>query len=121
MNAVVSEFNGSQFIRFIIHLILPYMRQPHCIPSLLLHFLAYLLSQTIFSTIAQGSFNLGGMVIVFTLLYISKSSLKASDYAIIKCFPESNFGLNICDPVDRRTIVCGMLRIVKYLSTDLSA
>ncbi len=37
----------------------------------------------------------------------------------IKCFSKSNFRLDICDPGDRAVIVRCMLKILKYIESDM--
>jgi len=46
------------------------------------------------------------------------STLTSEDYAVLKCFPESNFGLDICVPAERELIVKLLLRLIKYIDTD---
>eukprot|EP01111_Echinosteliopsis_oligospora_P005321 TRINITY_DN18603_c0_g1_i1.p1 TRINITY_DN18603_c0_g1~~TRINITY_DN18603_c0_g1_i1.p1 ORF type:complete len:100 (-),score=11.42 TRINITY_DN18603_c0_g1_i1:70-369(-) len=42
----------------------------------------------------------------------------ASHYAIMKCYPASNFGLDFCDPNDREIIFRAIMRIKKYANKD---
>ena len=40
------------------------------------------------------------------------------EYALMKCFPASNFGLNICEPEERKIIVDAIFRIYNYVDED---
>jgi len=39
-------------------------------------------------------------------------------FALVKCFPESNYGLDICNSEDRALIVRGILRLFKYIDCE---
>jgi len=42
------------------------------------------------------------------------------NFARVRCFPTSNYGLDVCDPVERKLIVKSICKIVKYVEQTFS-